>query len=253
MGRCVCCLYHTILIPVQAMDLLRGAHEAFSGDRRRNGPDEGACEPTGMWGLSIQAVMLVLATVAMIVKRRWEINPRPLKTWFFDTSKQGFAACVNHTANLLLSEYLGFLDHNQNVEGSDKCSWYLTTFLMDCLIGTYIVIILQGMIAQVVERRALSEWVSGEYGTPPRWGPYLRQLTAFITCTLFAKIVVGFLTMLPFMKYVGNSMWLCLQVVSFNSNNLKALMSLFIIPAVMNICIFWIIDGVLMKKLKKES
>lgn len=63
----------------------------------------GECRLMGPFAIIVQAALGFLALLSLVFKRWRERPQRPLKTWFFDVSKQVFGSVLVHIANIFMS------------------------------------------------------------------------------------------------------------------------------------------------------
>lgn len=88
---------------------------------------------------------------------------------------------------------------------------------------------------------------SGDYGHPPNVNWWIRQTVAFICCLFVMKIVVVLIFRLcPFLFDTGEFL---LGWTLYNAK-LQVVFVMLIIPLVMNIVQFWLVDQVIKKKLE---
>lgn len=67
------------------------------------GNENGECRLLGPFALFVQLALGGLALLALVYKRWRERPQRPVKTWFFDVSKQVFGSVLVHMANVFMS------------------------------------------------------------------------------------------------------------------------------------------------------
>lgn len=218
------------------------ASTADSSSNNSNADDE-ACELNGSLGIGIQITLSLLGVCALIIKRSREENKRPFLIWFFDVSKQGMAAIVNHFTNIWLGLLLFKLDAN-----GDKCSWYFVSYVLDCTIGTFTIYKVVGLTQRIVLYFKYSTLVSGEYGHPPKFKNFGRQLVMYLSINLFAKIIVALICISSLMHFVISFIETGLTVLSFHSPTVKVIYTLFLIPMFLSTAVFWITDNIVMRK-----
>jgi hypothetical protein len=89
--------------------------------------------------------------------------------------------------------------------------------------------------------------MSGDYGHPPNVNWWMRQTVAFICCLFVMKIIIViFFRLCPFLFDIGEFLlgW------TLYSAKLQVVFVMLVIPLVMNIVQFWLVDQVIKKKLE---
>ena len=89
----------------------------------------GSCELLGMTGIVVQVIMFFLCFSALIFKRYMEVPKRKWIIFYLDITKQGASLAMVHFINLIFSVIFA------HRTGSDQCTWYLTSILIDCTFG----------------------------------------------------------------------------------------------------------------------
>lgn len=102
----------------------------------------GECRLLGPFALLVQAALGALALLSLVFKRWRECPQRPVKTWFFDVSKQVFGSVLVHGANVFMSmltsgRFSIRLEHRAPGAAADDpyepnpCSLYLLNLAID--------------------------------------------------------------------------------------------------------------------------
>ena len=124
----------------------------------------------GTFGVLIQCGLAAAAIMTLLYKRYTETPRRPWLVWFFDASKQAFAGVLQHVVNLALGIIFA------TGGGGSECAWYLVNFTLSVICGCFILWAVMKPYRWVVSRFHLRLLVSGEYGNPPSWKPWLAQV-----------------------------------------------------------------------------
>jgi uncharacterized membrane protein YjgN (DUF898 family) len=102
-----------------------------------------------------------------------------------------------HFSNVGLSIILSQVTAEEKRSGvlaGDQCANYLVNFIMDTILGVFLVWILLGLVSKMAYRfdvRELKE--QGFYDDPPSCCFYFSQLCIFLVVTLFSKFLLGIL------------------------------------------------------------
>jgi len=198
--------------------------------------DRKSCSLLGPTALVVQGLMGILVILSLVYKRHREPKKRPWRIWFFDVSKQALGQAFVHSLNLLISGFGAVHSYEQNA-----CTFYFFNILIDTTLG---VIIIYGLLRLtnhiLVDRIHLKGFVSGEYGSPPRWTYWIRQAVVYaIVLTSMKAIVVAIIALWPSLIDFGD--WL-LGWTGSGSFQIVFVMGIF--PIAMNIIQFWIIDTI---------
>eukprot|EP00747_Dinoflagellata_sp_TGD_P170122 gnl/TRDRNA2_/TRDRNA2_200877_c0_seq1.p1 gnl/TRDRNA2_/TRDRNA2_200877_c0~~gnl/TRDRNA2_/TRDRNA2_200877_c0_seq1.p1 ORF type:complete len:356 (-),score=62.35 gnl/TRDRNA2_/TRDRNA2_200877_c0_seq1:38-1042(-) len=200
------------------------------------------CELLGRWGSFgwwLQAFLGLVCLASLVGKRFTDKVRRPWKVWFFDTSKQGVQAMMNHLMNIGLSKAFGaWLDAD-----ADPCNWYWINLSLDCTAGiAMLLLMLRGLQCiyrmKCVGRPELAR--SGEYGEPPDRKIWARQLLDWqglvvIQKCVLAVFVINFRNELAFVaeKLLG---WLD------SHPKVKLVVVMVVTPLVLNVFALWTAD-----------
>jgi len=132
----------------------------------------------------------VFCLASLIGKRFTDRIRRPWKVWFFDTSKQGLQAFLNHFLNILISVAYGeFMDND-----ADPCNWYWINLSLDCTLGVLILYIMLAVLKWVYRLECVGRpelAMSGDYGDPPSWAIFRRQLWDWQCLALIQKFLLA--------------------------------------------------------------
>lgn len=125
-------------------------------------------------------------------------------------------------------------DHNQ-------CDWYFLNLLMDTTIGVPVLWLCLFAVYQVCEWLQISEIESGNYGKPPKFSSYLKQLTIFFIAVLMMKGILYLLLYIPiFIMYAD---W----ILSFSDDfpNLQIVLVMLVFPTILNCFQYYVIDSII--------
>ena len=135
-------------------------------------PDADECTLLGgTFALLIQAALATGAITTLVYKRTTETPRRPWLVWAFDASKQAFAGVLQHIVNLALG--VMFATNG----GASECAWYIVNFALSVICGCFILWVVMKVYRWAVARYQLRLLVSGDYGNPPQWKPFLAQVS----------------------------------------------------------------------------
>ncbi|ODV59351.1 STIMATE family protein ASCRUDRAFT_21836, partial [Ascoidea rubescens DSM 1968] len=210
-----------------------------------------------------QSFMGLSALSVLIYKRYREYpNRRPWKIWFFDVSKQVIGGIFIHFLNLSLSflkngvipnHYLySGVDGNSisgetngnddNNDNGNPCNWYFLNILFDTTIGVPILWLLIYIIFEGGKRAQISGISSGEYGNPPSFWSYLKQLVLYVVALISMKLIVYILLIsVPIFEEIAD--WLLSRFD--NVPNLQIFIVTFLTPLLMNCFQYFCIDNII--------
>lgn len=143
----------------------------------------------GSFGWWLQGVLAFCCMLSLVGKRFTDKVRRPWKIWWFDTSKQGVQATLNHSVNIALSKAFGvWLE-----DDTDPCNWYWVNLSLDCTLGVGILFVLLRILqrfyrSKSVGRPELAQ--CGEYGDPPDFRIFVRQLLDWQALVVIQKIAL---------------------------------------------------------------
>lgn len=121
----------------------------------------------GEFALSVQICIGFLAGFSLVYKHYVIENPRRnFDIWILDISKQGFQSTLIHFWNIFQSIILSnFATKQDNNKIYDECANYFVTFVLDTLLGVYLVyILLKGVQKLSVRYQLMSLKHQGFYG-----------------------------------------------------------------------------------------
>lgn len=208
------------------------------------------CELLGPVSILIQSLLGLIAISSLVVKRRYEHPKRPWRIWFYDVSKQVFGSLgihlLNLTVSLLKSKQLLLSIMEGGSDGGDEedhnqCDWYFLNLLMDTTIGVPILWFCLFVIYQVCESLEISDIESGNYGKPPKFSSYLKQLTIFFLSVVMMKSILYLLLYIPiFIMYAD---W----ILSFSDDfpNLQIVLVMLVFPTLLNCFQYYVIDSLI--------
>lgn len=198
----------------------------------------------GSFGWWVQGFLMLMCFLSLIYKRFVDTVRRSWTVWFFDVSKQGFGTCLTHALNLCLAKSFELL---VNVE-ADACNWYFINITMDttlgCLIVMSLLMLLNQFYIKVLKRPELAR--IGEYGNPPNWSIWRKQLFDYMCLTVVEKLCMVILVVLtaPTLTYIVG---FGLDLFS-DYPNVKLTIVMVIWPLICSIGYFWIVDNFLQAK-----
>eukprot|EP00051_Salpingoeca_urceolata_P015461 m.200489 g.200489 ORF g.200489 m.200489 type:complete len:242 (+) comp18405_c1_seq1:318-1043(+) len=196
------------------------------------------CRLLDTWGVIVQGTLGLVAFCTLVIKWRIEVPRRSLTIWFFDSSKQGFAATIVHLANLWLSRLL------MSKKDNDPCTWFFVNVILDSTVGLLLVFLLIRLTDKIIYRKRWTILTSGEYGTPPSKLAWAAQCTLYCSIVVVEKVLVSLLLLFPFWQEVGQLVRNSLGAVS---PKLEVVLTMFIVPFLINAIWFWVVDSIIMK------
>ncbi|ODV85708.1 hypothetical protein CANARDRAFT_180115, partial [[Candida] arabinofermentans NRRL YB-2248] len=205
-----------------------------------------SCELLGPFALLVQALMGILALSSLVWKRSKEYpNRRPWKVWLFDVSKQVLGAFGIHMLNVFMRTGLP-PDSKPRLpidDGVDNpCDYYFLNILFDTTIGIPILWAVLYMVFNLARRAGIEGIVSGEYGSPPKYSYYSKQLGLYFVGLLSMKLIIYIMLIYcPFLVKFANWMlhW------SDSSPNFQVGLVVFIFPLIMNTFQYYVIDNII--------
>jgi len=199
--------------------------------------DRKSCSLLGPTALVVQGLMGILVILSLVYKRHRETRKRPWKIWCFDVSKQVLGQAFVHSLNLLISGFGAVHSYGKNA-----CVFYFFNVLIDTTLGVAIIYgILKLANYIIVDRLHVKGFVSGQYGSPPKWSFWARQAVVYCAVLTAMKLsVVAIIAIWPGLIDFGA--WLLGWTGNGGSFQIIFVMGLF--PIVMNIVQFWIIDTI---------
>lgn len=222
--------------------------------------EDDKCELLGPFALFVQGVMGVLVVGSLVWKRYHEYpNRRPWKIWLFDVSKQVIGASFVHILNLFISiisklapkilsmESAASGDDDGVVNAMKKivdnpCDYYFLNLLFDTTVGIPILYMFILLITGLGGKLQIQGLQSGEYGSPPRWASYMRQLVIYLVALGLMKIGI-YLTMVMFPVLVTIAIWMLSRLDKYP--NVQEGFVLLVFPLIMNVFQYYIVDNLI--------
>jgi len=201
------------------------------------------CKLFGNWfGYVVQLALGAVVAAALIVKKYTDKKPRNWMTWLRDTSKQGVGAIVAHLWNLLFATLLA-----QSRLDDDPCVYYLVNYLVDAILGSILSVLLLWACETMADRYGWQMLRSGDYGSGLLvvWQRWAAQMSLWCAIVTLAKLVLLFCLIIPAKHplYVAGA-WMMSGLANYP--RLELVIVMILIPLVLNIITFWIVDGYLM-------
>ncbi|KAJ1964778.1 hypothetical protein IWQ62_002841 [Dispira parvispora] len=148
-----------------------------------------------------------------------------------------------HVLNLVAAHMSG----RSSQENSNPCIWYFMNLVLDTTVGVYILYLYLKLIQKVVRQLQLTDMESGNYGTPPRVRIWAKQSIAFFLALLLMKLTVTIaLAVFPALAVVGRIFLAPFRQVG--DPRIQVVMVMLVVPLIMNIVQFWLIDQVVKQK-----
>ena len=204
-----------------------------------------SCKLFDLFGISIQAFLLVFSLLVLIFKKQFEKKQRDWLTWCLDVSKLIFCQATQHILNLFISYKIG---QSQGLE----CEWYIINILTDCTIC----VLLQWALFTILNNLLKSTKYaihSGEYYINNVFclSTYMYQIVTWIGIVIFGKFLSSSLFFIfgAFLKEL--SLWILKPVQ--NDPRLKLLVVMIGLPAILNSLQYWFTDSFIQKKENEEK
>ena len=204
---------------------------------RDGGP---TCELLGFESLVLQGFLGAMAVLLLVLKRKHEYPRRPWKIWYFDVGKQVIGALIMHFLNVLGSILLS----GEDVPDMDDnpCTWYFLNILFDTTIGVPILFFTLYYVYAVADKLKMQDIMSGEYGSSPRYTPFLKQLALYIVALFLAKIILSLvLYYVPFLDDWGAYL---ISWTDFDAR-LQIAFVMLVFPTVMNSIQYYAVDSII--------
>jgi hypothetical protein len=216
----------------------------------------GECKLLGQFAIIIQTALGGLALLALVWKRWRERPQRPALIWFYDVSKQVVGSVLIHFANLFLSM---LSSGNLEIQSSaasvggykhpNPCSFYLLNLAIDTTIGIPILVGFLRCLHWLFLRTPLANppesLSSGNYGSPPKFKWWLKQVFIYFIGLFCMKVCVFLLFVIfPALGWVGD--WALRWTEGKEWVQITFVMLIF--PLIMNAAQYWIIDSFIKDK-----
>jgi len=134
--------------------------------------------------------------------------------------------------------------------GASECAWYLTNFAISIFCGIFLLWAAMKAYRRVVEHYQLVLLRSGEYGNPPSWQPWLAQLVVWGFISAAEKVITAVVIILPLHGMLdGFALWMEQPFVPYP--NVELLLVMVLAPVLLNVCFFWVVDNLVMRKRAK--
>ncbi|ORY04202.1 hypothetical protein K493DRAFT_380351 [Basidiobolus meristosporus CBS 931.73] len=157
------------------------------------------CSLTDSFALIIQGILALISLSTLMIKRHRESPRRPLLVWFYDTSKQAFAAAFIHLINIIAA-----YTTTQTNPTLNPCEWYFLSILIDTTIGVATLFVLLSVSNALICRFEMRSLYSGQYGDPPKMSVWLKQLFLFITIASINKALLVLLFLIPYILLLAH-------------------------------------------------
>lgn len=182
--------------------------------------------------------MGVLVLSSLVVKRHLEKRKRPWRVWSFDVAKQLVGQATLHACNILVSMVAG------NSSSNNPCSLYFLNILIDTTIGVGIFYLgLLGYTKLFVKHMGPEGFTSGQYGRPPQWRFWLRQLQPYLAAVVTMKLIVILIVTLPGLS--GALIRGTQSMLGYLSLDVQVIFVLAVFPVIMNVFQFCVMDQVI--------
>lgn len=204
-----------------------------------------ACELLGKFGSFgwwVQGFLAFVCFLSLVGKRFTDKVRRPWKVWFFDTSKQGFQGVTVHLLNIGLAWGFGkFLDTE-----ADACNWYWINLTLDCTVGVAALYVELAMLRGIYRSRCVGRpelAKTGEYGNPPAFRMFARQLLDWQLLVVCQKLLMMVLV-LEFSDFMASFADTLLGWLDPYPRG-KLIVVMVVSPLVMNVFALWTADSFL--------
>lgn len=210
------------------------------------------CRPNGSrWSSSRESIECVWfaflklgACINSPVKRQRENPKRPLEIWAMDTLKQGLAAIIVHSTNVLVSSFIAPSSSMQvsvQTSTTSPCVLYFLHILLDTTIGVFFLYAFLKALHRIGDYFKLEGIDSGFYGVPPKWNYWARQFGLFLSAWFLVKsLVVIAISYSSLLVMFGA--WTLGPILQTHNPRLQVLVVMLLFPLVMNIVQAWLID-----------
>ncbi|KAI0265954.1 vacuolar membrane protein-domain-containing protein [Gloeopeniophorella convolvens] len=198
--------------------------------------DRKSCKLLGTTALIVQALMGVLVIASLLFKRHREKPMRPWRIWLFDVSKQIVGQMFVHGVNVLIS------DVGSTRSSGNACVFYFLNILIDTTLGVGVIYFILHLLTWLfTDKLQLKGFQSGQYGTPPAVGYWLRQAAVYVVALTSMKLLVVAL-LASWHGILDIGAWMLSWLGTSEAAQVIFTMGLF--PIFMNIVQFWLIDSI---------
>ena len=144
---------------------------------------------SGSDSLWMQFCLLWVAGGMLILKNVRE-GGRPFNVFLKDVFKQGCGAFTGHVVGMTVAMELSIVTHNENLQ----CGWYVVTFTVDTVLGTYLTFRLLRR-AEAAARRLGAADVAAT-GVYPSVAACAKQTLLFMVLVAAARVLCGTVVLL---------------------------------------------------------
>ncbi|KAG5438068.1 hypothetical protein PCANB_000415 [Pneumocystis canis] len=214
------------------------------------------CEILGPFSLLVQSILGTFVLFSLLIKRHWESPQRSFKIWFFDVSKQLIGAGVIHVLNVIISDIIGLNEKEKRL--SNPCVWYLLNIVVktststilyklcnqiqiDTTVGVPILWVTLEIIGKICKFMGCVGTKSGDYNGDP---PQITWWVIYVIGLMIMKILIIPILRIPILNITAD--WLLSWTIS--QEKLQIFFIMFLIPLIMNILQYWIIDTIIAKR-----
>lgn len=220
-----------------------------------NDDDNRKCELLGPVGLSVQALLGVLA-IGSLVWKRYHEHPhrRPWIIWIYDVSKQVIGASFIHVINLFLSiiaklkigvSFVELIKKPKDIV-DNPCDYYFLNLLFDTTIGIPILYFFILAVTKGLKMCHVDGIKSGEYGTPAKFTNYFKQLVIYLFSLGLMKMSI-YILMITFPILVNIAVWMLSRLDKYP--NVQVGFVLLVFPLVMNVFQYYVVDNLIQSRM----
>lgn len=143
-----------------------------------------------------------------------------------------------HFTNIAVS------DLGSRFDAPNPCSHYFLNIVLDTTVGVLILWLFLQALTSLCVKRDPDSFQTGEYGTPFNWAIWGKQACVYVCAlTLMKIVIVTFLLLVPQLGYVAS--WM---ISWAKDDETQVLIVMLVVPVVMNVTQFVIIDSILKSK-----
>lgn len=132
---------------------------------------------------------------------------------------------------------------------SIPCIRYFLNVLSDTVVGIFSLYIILSITDAVVSYFNLKDYRSGQYGYPPSYRIWMKQVVLFVVLQLLNKSIVLTVFKWEGMVVIGKFLLAPLKVYP----KLELVVVMLLLPLAMNTINFWVTDGLLKAKKKRRT